>query len=463
MEEIYNLEKFRKDAHELIDILCDDLNDAKNDEIPAITHKSPEEIFSYWQTDFNSGLVPANSVLKELIRDSFQSYSHKYLAHQVATPAPAAILGAITEVTLSNSLAVFEQTPTATILEKITTDWFAKELGYKEGGGFVTSGGTLGNLTALLTARAVKVPDFAQKKLAILVSEQAHYSIERAGQTMGLAKEALIKIPTDSNFKVNLVAMQEAYDQAVKDGFTVFAVVGCGCSTSTGSFDDLNALADFCKEKNIWLHVDGAHGGAFALSEKYKHLVSGIHRADSVIIDFHKMLMTSSLATMVLYKNEKDSYKTFYQKAEYLIKSDEDTWTDLARRTVECTKPAAIFRIYSLLRAHGKAGLVKSIDHLIDTTKMFAELIKGQPDFELALEPEANIICFRYTGDALKNDLSGNNKKMREYLIRNTHFNIVSTIINGDFYLRCAIMNPFANENTFSELLNSLREASKEI
>jgi len=280
----------------------------------------------------------------------------------------------------------------------------------------------LANLTALLAARKAKAPSQVweeghNEKLAVLVSEEAHYCIDRAARILGMGSQGIIKIPVDKHFKMDINLVQEYYDQAVSNGFYVISIVGSACSTATGSYDNLQFLGDFAQKNKLWFHVDGAHGGAVVFSDKYKHLVDGIANADSVVIDFHKMLMTPSLNTGLIFKNSEESYKTFEQKAQYLWDSQHTReWYNSGKRTFECTKSMMAIKVYAIF-----------------------------------------IVNFRYV-NIQDHDINDLNAKVRRKLITSGSFYIVQTRINGALYLRTTIMNPLTKVSDLDALLMGIEE-----
>ncbi|WP_231372770.1 pyridoxal phosphate-dependent decarboxylase family protein [Aureivirga sp. CE67] len=460
LEKAYNPENFRKQAHEMVDMLADYLEDSAQSKNKVITYKKPEDQLDFWRN-----YDPTTSdFFKDVIENSIHIHNPKYIGHQVAAPVPITAIASMMTSILNNGMAIYEMGSTATALEKIIADKFAEKLGFPESSdGFLTSGGTLANMTALLAARQEKSEQDVWKhgneaNYAIMVSEQAHYCVDRAARIMGFGEKGIIKIPTNTNFEMETSILESYYQKAQEENLKVIAIVGSACSTSTGSYDDLNKLADFAQEKNIWFHVDGAHGGAAVFSKKYKHLLNGIERADSVIIDLHKMMMTPALATIVMFQNKKHSYQTFHQKAQYLWEKHEDEdWFNLAKRTFECTKYMMSVKFMSIVKEHGFCLFEEYIDKTHDTTLAFSNYIKEHSDFEIATDPKSNIICF-----ALKNDLDIQehnrvHSEIRQKLVEDGEFYIVQTTLNGKVYLRLTIMNPFTELHHLKTLLEKIQ------
>jgi L-2,4-diaminobutyrate decarboxylase len=386
------------------------------------------------------------------------------MGHQVAPPLPLAALTGLLTGLLNNGMALYEMGQVSTALERIVTDWLASKIGFgSEASGFLTSGGTLATLTALLAARAAKAPNDVWQhgtadRLAVLVSEQAHYCVDRAVRVMGLGEEGLVKIPVNDRFGMDVEGLTDAYAGARAKGLVPFAVVGSACSTATGSYDDLEAVAAFCAGHGLWFHVDGAHGGAAVVSEKYKGLVRGIERADSVVVDFHKMLLMPALATAVVFRRGDDSFGTFQQKAHYLWSNQQSSeWFNLGKRTFECTKVMMSVKVYAALRTYGEGLFAANVDKLYDLARRLAEMIAGWPQLELATAPEANIVCFRYVaeggGTEWENEVNG---RIRQELLREGRFYLVQTSLRGTLYLRVTLMNPFTTEVHLREMLEAV-------
>ncbi len=469
LKEVYSAEKFREQGHEVVDMLADYLSEiALNPSMPVLPFLPPEEMKDLWTGELKEKKISSSTaLLKEIVSRSIHIHHPGYMGHQVCAPAPITALASLVTDLLNNGTGIYEMGQVGSMMEFAIIDILAKTMGFGEdSGGFLTSGGTLANLTALLAARGSNTEVWEkgnEKKYALMVSEQAHYSVDRAARIMGWGEGGIIKIPTDAQYRIRVDLLDHYYEKAKESGWEVIAVVASSCSTATGSFDDINAIADFCERRKLWLHVDGAHGGALVFSDKYRHLLSGIHRADSVIMDFHKMLMTPVLSTAVVFKNEQDSYHTFHQKASYLFNNTEELeWFNLALRTFECTKNSLAIKIYSLLHSHGAASLSAITTHLCDRAIAFACAIQEHPMMELALFPECNIVCFRVVPPGLSpEETDAMNREIRSKIIEKGVFYLVQTQLNGRVYLRTTIISPFTEPKHFTALIDDLTNLAK--
>jgi L-2,4-diaminobutyrate decarboxylase len=457
----YSPELFRSTAHSIVDILADYLDAAQNKRNEkTIPYQKPEEALAFWQADFEKDNHDVIDFFKTTIQKSTHLHDPRYMGHQVTAPLPITAISSIITSLLNNGMAVYEMGLVSNPLERIIAELLAKKIGFgSDASGLLTSGGTLANLTALLTARAAATNVWEQgttQKLAILVSEEAHYCVDRAARIMGMGDEGIIKIPVNDNYQMRTSLLETYLQEATSKGFKVIAVIGSACSTSTGSYDDLEAIGLFARQHNIWFHVDGAHGAAVIFSEKYKHLVKGIAQADSVIIDWHKMLMVPALATSLIYKKNEDAFKTFQQKAQYLWANQHSKdWYNSGKRTFECTKLMMSVKIYAVIKAHGQQIFSANIDYLHNLTKAFAKLLRANPKFELAIMPQSNIVCFRYLASGAANN-NALNAAIREQLLVKGEFYIVQTSLNGNVFLRTSIMNPLTVLQDLENLLQQI-------
>ncbi len=473
LDAAFNAEAFRETGHRLMDQLADYLRASlARSDTPVLPAIGPEAMLREWPGDFSEHPgTDFQTIIGRVLRLSHNLQHPRYIGHQCCTALPLAALNDLVGTFLNNASAVYEMGPVNIAMEKRLVQWMATLAGYgPEADGIFTNGGTLGNLTALLSARQVKA-DYniwtegvdSGRPLAVLVSEQCHYSVKRAVSVMGLGERAVYPVAVDREFHMDREDLARQYKKATGEDRRVFAVVANGCSTATGSFDDLEAVADFTREHDLWLHVDAAHGGSALLSGKYRSLLKGLNRADSLIWDAHKMMMIPALATAVLFREGRHSYESFSQKASYLFeKESREEWYNYAHRTMECTKTMMGIKLYVPLAVYGTGIFREFIDRTYDLTRAFADLIEASPDFELAVRPQSNIICFRYLPDGIA-DPDDLQRRIRRRVLERERFYIVQTDLKKRFYLRCTVINPGTTIGDIEELLQHIRETAAEI
>jgi len=476
IKSIYDPEVFRQAGHRLVDQLTDYVLSARHGSMPVLPEPNPLALRERYQQPLP--LEPAADVplalqqrLQELIEQGIHLQHPGYIGHQVGAPVPAASLAELVAGVFNQSMAVYEMSPSATHIERQTARWLCKLVGWnKEADGVFTSGGSLGNLTALLVARNHASGGVAWEKgvrggppLAILASEQAHYSVARSASILGLGHENVLRVPVDRNFQMDTAAMAECYHAAVAQGKQVAAVVASAGTTATGSFDPLRKIGEFCRAQGVWFHVDGAHGASVLLSPRYRSLADGIELADSVIWDAHKMLFMPNVVTALLFRQGSRGFEAFNQEASYLFGRHPFPEYDLGLRTIECTRPMQAWKLWLCFQLYGARGLGELVTQKLDLARAFAAQIKAQTDFELLTDPMCNILCFRHlpsageAGTLSLQQLNEHQAKIRKRVLASGKFFLVQTLIGQRLYLRCALMNAQTTEQDLANLLELIR------
>lgn len=481
LDEAFDPGSFRETGHKIVDMLADYLAAAREGSaFKTLPWKSPDDMLALWKEDFmgKPGNEPGSdwnleTFTKDVIDHSIHLHHPKNMGHQVVPPVPSAALVELVSALLNNSMAVYEVGPFSSAVERIVMEWLGKTLGMGEGsGGILTSGGSIGNFTGLLAARQDKagydiweLGSRDRPPLAVMVSCQSHYSVARAVKMMGWGAEGIVKIPVNDRLEIDAGALEQTYDDAVKQGKQVIALVANACSTSTGSYDPLEAIGEFCRSRGLWFHVDAAHGGGAVLAPKYKHLAKGIEHADSVVVDFHKMLLCPALTTGVVFKDGETAYETFSQNASYLLNPDlKGKWYDVAGRTLECTKKMMGIKVYALLKMYGTDLFRDYITRTYDLARDFGRMIAASQDFQAALEPASNIVCFRFAPPGIgEPQLNALNESIRETIKEDGEFYIVRTDINDAVYMRATLMNPFTSIKELDALLEKIRHTAYQL
>ena len=517
LDHAFDPEIFRAQGHAVVDALADYLAQACRGRMPVLPWVEPEELVRQWPAEFpelpagrrqdagetagkmpalrgrqdageTAGKMPAlrtaevaaqtTQALRELLIRTIAQSNHlhhpRYVGHQVTSPLPIAAVSELAMALLNDAMAVYEMGPAGAAIERNLARWLADRLGLgTEADGVFTSGGSAGNLTSLLAARQTHagfdVWDaglHAGPPLAFLVSEQAHYSVQKAVQIMGLGKGGAAPVAVDENFRLRPEALPEALARAQAAGRRVIGVSACSCSTATGAFDPLEPIAEFCAARGLWLHVDGAHGACASFSPKYRDLLKGIERADSVVWDAHKMILMPALCTAVLFRDGRNSFHAFAQHASYLFthqRRAEERY-DSAVRVLECTKRMMSFPLYAALYVWGTRLFSDYVTRTFDLGRRMGEMVRAEPDFDLPVTPECNIVCFRHTPPGMSGPaLDALQGAIRRRLIADGSFYLVQTRLPTGLHLRVTLINPLTGESDVAELLKAVRAAGKSI
>ena len=462
--------------------LADYVSDSRKEKVHVLKQEHPEKIAGKLNLEklIREGSLN-NENIEEWLHDYLMYSQHMhhphYIGHQVAVPHLSAGLADMIHGVINNPMAIYEMGPPAASIEKVIINWMLEKIGWFQadelhesddklikGGGVLTHGGSLANLTAMLAARASIDPgawsDGVDEKLVVLVPQSSHYSLARAVSIMGMGASKLINMPTDKNEVVLVEEARKLILEEKNKGHKIMALVANACATSTGLYDPVDELAELCLSHNLWFHVDGAHGAGALLLDKEKHLLKGVEKADSMIWDAHKMLRTSALSAAVLVKDFNKLNRTFRQEGDYLIFKKDQIGFDFLHNTVECTKNGLGPKVFWALAAEGEKSLANNIQLLYDNAKSFYKFFAEQEDFTCPYFPESNILCFRYTGKSNSDDLQ---LDIRRELTKNGNFYITVTTIKGKRYLRLTIMNELTGLKHIKALAREIREIVKNL
>jgi glutamate/tyrosine decarboxylase-like PLP-dependent enzyme len=241
--------------------------------------------------------------------------------------------------------------------------------------------------------------------LVVYASTEAHVSVTKAVELLGLGRKAIRPISVDDDYRMRLDSLRSAIEADRRAGLRPFCVVATAGTVNTGAIDDLAGAADLCREFGLWLHVDGAFGGLVRLSEKLAPAVTGIERADSLAFDFHKWLHVPYDAGCVLVRNGQAHAATFSTQPAYLSAAAPrglgggrpwpcDFGPELSRQF-------RALKIWLTLKEHGIRRLARKIEDNCDQAGMLARRIEREPELELSAPVALNIVCFRFVGPGL--------------------------------------------------------------
>ena len=401
----------------------------------------------------------------------------RYIGHQVPASIPvAALFDAVGSVT-NQVMAIYEMGPWATSVERAMIAKLGEEVGYPADsfGGLITSGGSLANLTALLTARNVAVRDVWRRgiadatKLCLVVQNDVHYCVTRTAGILGIGTDQIVRIAVDDRRRMRVDALDETLNQLTAEGMTVVAVVAGACTTPIGAFDPLDEVADVCSKYGVWMHVDAAHGGSLLLSDEHRSLVRGIERADSLVWDAHKMLFVPALCAFTFYRNKDHRFVAFEQDAPYLFDPSNPGIAeyDSGTQTIECTKRAAAYGLWGMWSLFGRQLFTDLVDVSIAMTRVFHQKLEAAEDFVALHEPECNIIAFRYQPaevDGWTPERLGEFQlEIRKRVIQSGEAYIVPIKLDGIGALRATMMNPCTTSGDIDAVMATIRKAAERV
>jgi len=362
--------------------------------------------------------------------------------------------------------------------------------------GNFTEDGTLANITALWVARNLLFPPkkgfhgveqdgiqaaykaYNIDRCVVLASRLGHFSLKKAGGVLGIGNNNVLVVDVDHHFRLDISDLKNKIQQIKSDPVKtkILAVVGIAGTTETGTIDPLKEISEICAENGIYFHVDAAWGGPVLMSDKYKHLLQGIEKADSVTIDGHKQFYMPMTCGMVYFKDPTVMDNVTYY-ANYVNRPGS---VDLGIKSLAGSREANSLILHSALKIMGSNGYSLLYNHGIETAKMLAEEINKRPDFQLISHPELNILTYRLCPSFLKKELfSGDHHRMiranetlntinrniqriqRERgksFVSRTTLTLKNLEERNVVVLRCVIMNPMTDMKILNEILDEQQD-----
>lgn len=333
----------------------------------------------------------------EAVPRSFNAAGPGYLAYIPGGGIFHAAVADLIADAVNRYVGVFAPAPALVQLETNVVRWFCEIVGYGAGsGGILTSGGSLANLTAVITARRTSLgDDFSRATL--YCGDQIHHAFQKSAILAGFPAANIRELPSDALFRVRIDAMAEAIARDRANGFTPFLVAGSAGTTPTGAVDDLDALADLAEREQMWFHVDGAYGAFFMLTERGRAAMRGIERADSIILDPHKTLFLPFGTGALVVKDGRKLHAAHSMHAEILPRFQEsDELVDFCEVSPELSRDFRGLRVWLPLKLFGIEPFRQQLDEKLDLARWAAAELHKIEGIEVVAEPQLSIIAFRF-------------------------------------------------------------------
>lgn len=383
---------------------------------------------------------------------------------------PSGIAGDWLTTLLNTSMYTYEVAPALTVMETALMRRMGDLVGFSGGEGVFTPGGSIANLMALLAARHRAFPEAKAGGLpggtrpVVFLSAEAHYSTPRAASVVGLGTEAVITVPVDRIGRMDPAELDRAIHRARDNSRHPLMVVATAGTTVPGAFDPIEPIAEIATSHGVWLHVDASYGGGVLFSPAHRPLVEGIDRADSVTWNPHKMMGLPLTCSVLLMREQGVLEATNGMSADYLFHGAGGPTRDLGDLSLQCGRRPDALKLWLSWLAHGDVGYRLRVERLFDLAAAFRQMVLHRDGFELAREPEATNVCFRYlpkadrdlTGDARQRRLGKVTVATRQRLLESGGFMLNYATVDGVAAFRIVLSNPRTTEADLEALLTAI-------
>jgi L-2,4-diaminobutyrate decarboxylase len=442
----------------------------------------PERPFTGRNASAFAELVPTNflpehgspiedivPILQDVIANSIVVSHPATTAHLHCPPLVASLAAEVVISALNQSMDSFDQAPIATVVEQKIIRWLCREARLPaSSGGTFTAGGSQSNYMGLLLARDAFLQGrwnwSAQKdglppetrKLRILCSEVAHFTVKKSAAQLGLGTNAVVPVGVDDHFRMDPSALSQTLDQLRGQQLFPMAVVATAGTTDFGSIDPLHEIAALARSSGAWLHVDAAYGGALLFSARHRDKLAGIHLADSIAIDFHK-LFWQPIPTSVFLLGDAGHFDTMEMHADYLNPEihDEEGVPNLVSTSLLTSRRFDALKLWLSLQSIGLSKLAAMIERTIGLANHSADLIRRIRSLQLLCEPQLSTVVFRYVPSQTEISADELNLAIRQQLFDHGQAVIGQTRVRNLQCLKFTCMNPTVSEAQMEELVQA--------
>jgi aromatic-L-amino-acid decarboxylase len=400
-------------------------------------------------------------ITEEIAPNSTTVAHPRFLAYVLPPPTGLAPYAEAISAALNQNCNFWQLSPAASVIERKVIGWLSGLFNYPEtSGGILTSGGSMASLAAIATAIQGKHPgDFRQEglqagraRLILYTSEEAHRSIEKNVVILGLGLDNVRKIPVDSVFRMRVDLLDAAVRQDREAGHQPFCVVATAGTINTGAIDPIPEIAGFCARENLWLHVDGAYGALFVLSDRCREELLPCGQADSIALDPHKMLFAPLEAGCLLVKDRQKLRRAFQFASSYLTVDPDPLLTNYLEYGPELSRSFKAFKIWCSIQALGLQAFRSAIGHTLELAQYLAERIQQDDALELLAPVRLSAVCLR-----LKNRTDAENQAVLSKLVAEGTALLGPVQIRGRFGLRGCIANYRTQRDDIDLVLDRIR------
>jgi aromatic-L-amino-acid decarboxylase len=404
-------------------------------------------------------------LFERVIPKSFNTAGPGYLAYIPGGGLPHCAVADLIADATNRYVGVFAAAPGLAQIEANVVRWFCQIVGYPAGaGGILTSGGSLSNFSALVTARRERLPENFLSGV-IYASDQTHHSVQKAAMLAGFPPSSVREVVSDGAFRIRPDALSRAIAADRTSGRTPFAVVANAGTTNTGAVDDLTALAEIAQTERLWLHIDGAYGGFFVLTERGRRQMAGIERADSIALDPHKSLFLPYGTGSLLVRDAGALRRAHELSADYMPPMQQDAdLPDYNLLSPELSRDWRGLRVWLPIKMHGIEPFRKNLDEKLDLAEWATQELRRIDGIEILAEPQLSIVAFRLFRPGLdKAKLNALNRDLMNRVNARKRVYLTGTMLGSRFAIRICVLSFRTHRDRIEEGLEDIRAAIQEV
>ncbi len=406
--------------------------------------------------ELGGAFPPLLELIDTIAQNSADNTGPGFLAYIPGGGLFASSLADLLSTTIDRYVNLWGEAPVAAQIENNVVRWLCDLFEYPpESRGVLTSGGSMANFSAIVSARKDRLPeDFIPGTL--YVSEHAHASVAKAAMLAGFPKRHVRIVATDPSLRMDVDALRRAVSEDRAAGLLPFAVVGSAGTTNTGAIDPLDAIAGVARDEGLWFHVDGAYGGFFQLTERGRERFRGIERADSITLDPHKGMFLPYGTGALVVRDGRKLRDAHFVGAAYLqdLAADADI-PNFAEYSAELSRDFRGLRVWFPLKLHGVAAFREALDEKLDLAEALSEALKAIPELELPWSPDLTVVPFR-----LRDGDDAANKRFLDAINASRRVFLSSTVVDGRFTIRACILSHRTHRDRIDECVEIVRAAA---
>jgi aromatic-L-amino-acid decarboxylase len=353
--------------------------------------------------------------------------------------------------------------PGATRLEHAMLRWIADVVGYPETAeGDLTSGGSMAALSAVVAAReANNIKSGDVPSAVVYLTTHTHHTFRKALHIGGLGECVIREIPLDARMRMDCDRLQESIRQDQNAGLHPWLIGAAAGTTDTGAVDPLDRIADIAAESNVWMHVDAAYGGAFALCDEGRRRLKGLERSDSLILDPHKGFFLPCGIGVVLVRNGQQLFDAYHARGTYMQDVAGDTERSPCDYSAELTRPTRALRFWLPFKVHGSGAFAAALEEKLLLAGYFYDECAEIPGIKLGPRPDLSIVTFRFCPDSMDADVAS--RSLLKAILDDGRVFLTSTTIAGDFTIRMAILTYHTHLEDIDLALQVIKECTATI